>query len=103
MIIIIHFHLGAKNEFIDINFESATSIICEFHNQARPSMKMCAISYGECEESLIVSTHGSTTKDSPNTVRLQLHSDLQNYCYTINATNGTFTALIEGIYSKQST
>ena len=63
-------------------------------------MKICTISYGECEESLIMSAYGSTTNDSSNTVRLQLHSDLQNYCYTINATNGTFTALIEGIYSK---
>ena len=92
--------LGTKNEYVDIKFESATSIVCEFRNQTRPNMKLCTITYGECEESLVMSAHGNTTDDSPNTVTLQLHSDLQNYCYTINATNGTFTVLIEGIYSK---
>ena len=47
-----------------------------------------------------MSAQGHTTFDLPNIVRLELTSDLQSYCYTINASNGSFTVLMEGIYSK---
>ena len=97
------FHLGTKNEYVDVKFESATRIVCEFRNQVRRNNKLCTIIYGECQKPLIMTIRGNTTNDSPNTVRLELHSYLQNYCYIINATNGTYTVLIEGIYSEWST
>ena len=47
-----------------------------------------------------MSAQDHTTLDLPNTVRLELSSDLQSYCYIINASNGTFAVLIEGFYSN---
>ena len=47
-----------------------------------------------------MTVQGVTTPDSPFTVRLELPPDLQSYCYIINATNGTFNVLIEGVFAN---
>ena len=93
-------NLGTKDEFVDINFESATRVVCEFRNQDEQSNKLCGITYGECQQPLNMTTEGNSTVDSPNIVRLELHRYLQSYCYTIRATNGSFTMITEGIYNS---
>ena len=95
------YFVGTKNEFVDVKFESATSVVCDFHNEDGQNNKVCAITFGQCQQPLNISVQGVTTHDLPNTVILELPIDLESYCYLINATNGTFNVLIEGSYTSK--
>ena len=88
------------DQYVDVNFESASRVVCRFLNQQDEySNKSCTITLRLCEQNILesVSVQGHTTS---NPVRLEFSSNLQSYCYTINASNGTFAVLIEGMYNN---
>ena len=100
MNIYMHFFIGNIDQYVTVNFESASTVVCDFLNQQDEySNKSCTVTFGSCQQDItqFTSVQGHTTS---NTVRLKLTSDLQSYCYTINASNGSYAVLLEGIYSS---
>ena len=92
--------IGDIDQYVNIKFESTSRVVCEFLNQRDEyNNKSCTITFGSCQQDITqsVSVQGHTTT---NTIRLELSSDLQSYCYTINASNGSFIVLIEGMYGN---
>ena len=59
----------------------------------------CDVAYGPCicEQPPTMTAQG--TLSSPNTVRIDLPNIPQTseYCYVVNASNGTFSVLIKGL------
>ena len=71
--------------------------MCTFLNHTSLRVK-CEIAYGSCEQPLTSVVRGITT--SPNTVVISLPKPLAiNDCYTITATNDTFSLQIQGMSS----
>ena len=95
------FSIDAVNKFVNVTFVSETRIVCTFlglHQNQGANSLMCGISYGPCQQTPMTS-QGDV--GSPNTVNIELPASMSSgtYCYTINASNGTYTVLVEGIIS----
>ena len=94
-------HAGSTNTYVSVNFKTDNRIDCVFltvqENQLKPSLT-CDIVYGPCQQTSDVKVMGTAT--SSNTVTIDLPLNLNStptiYCYTINASNGTFTTLVKG-------
>ena len=75
--------------------------MCEFIDSLNTYSRMlCSIKYGPCQQPFTMTAQGSVVTGSPSTVKIDLDSDLNTYCYSINASNGTFTLLMEGNSGK---
>ena len=92
-------HADTINKYVEVQFESASHVVCTFVNDMSSEFeKSCSIRYGKCQERLLMTAEGATSPHSPNIVDLELvASELQSFCYTINASNTTFTVIMEGI------
>ena len=87
----------------EMGTESLTRIVCIFPNlvQGEPenqgqSERSCTVVYRLCEQqNNIISQVG--TRNSSNTVVIDLPVNLQSnaFCYVINASDGSFTVLVE--------
>ena len=92
---------GSSRSFVRVtsNIESTTrpTITCEFTNQLDSSNKSCNVSYGLCGQQLSRTAQGSSSPEEPNIIRVEL--DLSDpaamYCYTVSASNDTFTAVVD--------
>ena len=82
-----------------------SKVICTFldqqNNHTEKSLT-CAITYGPCPMSVNQSVNGIPS--SPNTVIIDLPPDHQSSerCYTIIASNNTFTVAMQGKMGKNS-
>ena len=95
--------LGQTNVYFNVSFETINKIICtQWHlsQQKNRSTVMCNAVYWSCQQTI---THDMYTSSS-STVNIDL-PERGYYCYAINASNGTFTILVEGAikFSKFST
>ena len=81
-------------------FLSARDIVCEFIDRITMySTKWCSIKYGPCQQPFTMTAQGSNLSDSSTTVKINTNTNLDSYCYTINASNGSFTLLMDGTYN----
>ena len=91
--------LGATNTLVDVTFIPNTrSIMCTFMNQPQDVVKQCSISitYGTlCDQVLGVyrSAGPSDILPSPS---IEFLNDVAEYCFTVNASSGNLTIVIEG-------
>jgi glycopeptide antibiotics resistance protein len=92
---------------VDISVDLASKMVtCFFHQQTENGEKYCSIEYGPSRENC--KSHNwikftTNTSTSGNVVLLIPLNDSEQfqpreeYCFTVTASNGTFTVLIEGI------
>ena len=93
----IHTDLGCKNLFVDVQYNfSASTFICNFLNQMDTSIKYCSIVYGDCDQWQTQIARGNSTPGAPNTVTLTVMISGGSVCYTAEASNGSFTLVVEG-------
>ena len=101
-------NIDVVNHLVSVTFESANRVVCLFvglqDSQTTRSLS-CVIVYGLCQQQLLDSRqeiHGTSTSFS--TVVIDLPASIQSgvHCYTVNASNGTFTVLVEGITGQYS-
>ena len=82
-----------------MTLETANKIVCTFlSEQESQSTLSCDVAYGPCQQQPTMIAQG--TVSLPNTVNIDLISAISqtsDYCYAVNASNGTFTVLIEGL------
>ena len=88
-----------------MNFESANRVLCNFlqYSHSNLSSYVCKIEYGQCGQQLNTSTKGYALAEFPSTVtvRINPHPNLQQWdCYTITASNDTYTVFLKGFFSK---
>ena len=55
----------------------------------------CDVAYGPCQQEPTEIARGTLTATS-NIVNIAIDPQTSEYCYVVNASNGTFTVLIEG-------
>ena len=75
----------------------STRVVCIFLNEPEgQSEKSCMIVYRPCEQQNMTSQVVGI-RNSSNTVVIDLPVNLRlsNYCYVINASNGSFTVQVE--------
>ena len=97
------FIIGGTNKFVDVNFESADTVLCNFlqHNSSTSQPYTCKIEYGHCEQQLNTTVEGYALAKFPSIVRIDLLPNLQRWeCYIITASNGSYTVLLKGSFSK---
>ena len=98
---------GTTNHFVDLSFNLASeTATCLFLHQQESSYKSCSIMYGlPAGETCTSLSYQSNTSESnyvymhiglPTTNQLQSQSE---YCFTITASNGTLTAMVEGTFT----
>ena len=81
---------------MDIMFQSTHQILCSFLAQQRDQSTMsCDIAYGPCQQEPTEISRGTITATA-NIVNITIDPQTSEYCYVINASNGTFTVLIDG-------
>ena len=97
----VHLHIGCVNKFVAVEYDSTTSTItCQFLNQSGiyEPLKRCSVHYGLCSNQQQQWTEISRTNNMSNNVTLQL--DVVNlgrtYCFTVTATRGKDTVVVEG-------
>ena len=97
------FSQGARSSFVNVMFDVVlSSIHCKFLNQNESSEKSCSVVYGSPNQGCSTATQSSYVQHS-NTVIIGLPSlrsgeskSLGEYCFTITASNGTFTTKVAG-------
>ena len=83
----------------------SSAVICKFINQQNNNVKSCTIAYGPGETCSNLSNHGlsSRTTVTPDSVVINLPELSQTdgilYCYLVTASNDSFTAVVEGMFS----
>ena len=55
----------------------------------------CDVAYGPCQQEPTEIARGTITTTT-NIVNIVIDPQTSEYCYVVNASNGTFTVLIEG-------
>ena len=55
----------------------------------------CDVAYGPCQQGPTEIARGTITATA-NIVNIAIDPQTSEYCYVVNASNGTFTVLIEG-------
>lgn len=63
------------------------------------SLKTCYVEYGECQN-LSRTSRGDTDTDNSIKLDLDLSGLTEPYCYTVTASDGTHTVIVEGETSK---
>ena len=81
--------------------QTSYSVVCTFINQKSDVQKTCSITYGP------VGGNCNTSKQTSQTlandiviVGLPLEEIEQEYCFSVTATNGSFTAIVEGTFKN---
>ena len=97
--IIINYIDGSSKSFVRVLVNNCI-ITCIFENRQDTTEKSCIVEYGPCEEPVNQIAQANSTLADPYLVKIQLDSELSSYCYTVNASNSTFTVFIEGNITK---
>ena len=93
---------GSSENFVRVtsNIENTTrlTVTCEFTNQLDSSNKSCNVAYGLCGQQLSEMAQGVSSSEEPNIARvvLDLSDAATMYCFSVTASNDTFTASIDG-------
>ena len=76
----------------------ASTITCVFLNTgSQNGNHMCSIRYGSCQQEFSHDSQGSTTVEFPDRVVIQIKlSGSECYVYSVKASNGTFSVIVEG-------
>ena len=91
--------IGSTNQYVEVTFISAKNVSCEFLDRlSTHSRKSCSIRYGPCQQPFTMTAQGSVISGSPSTIKIDLDTDLNTYCYSVNASNGTLSLLLEGTF-----
>lgn len=95
-----HIHTtGCTNRLVTVDVDSAASTLtCQFQNDQNTVQKTCSVEYSICGQEQVFTTKGNSTLELPDRVTLQLSlpSGSNCYAYTIRASNGTSTVIVEG-------
>ena len=87
---------GRSNKYVNITFQSINQILCAFlGQQGGQSTMSCNVAYGPCQQEPTEIARGTITATA-NIVNIAIDPQTSEYCYVVNASNGTFTVLIEG-------
>ena len=93
-----HIILGQTNKYVNITFKQ-NKFVCTFLDQQGGQLTQisCRVAYGPCQQQPNMVARGSVT--SPSTVDIDLPAIPQTneYCYVVNASNGTFAIFIKGL------
>ena len=98
----IHILIGQTNKYVNVTLEMTNKIVCTFLSQQESrSTISCDVAYGPCQQQPTMIAQG--TISSPNTMNIDLPviPQTSDYCYAVNASNGTFTVIIEGQISSE--
>jgi hypothetical protein len=101
---------GAINLYVDVRFEQvvnqgneSTRIVCIFSNETSiQSELLCEILYKPCQEQNIISRAVGRNSSNMVIINLSENLELKTYCYTITASNGSYTILIKDNYTVTS-
>ena len=99
--------LGRSDHFVDVTVNLASEIVtCLFLQQTENCEKYCSIEYAPSRENCKsqnwrkftanTTTTGNVVFLFPSLNNLEQFLPEEEYCFTVNASNGTFTVLIEG-------
>jgi hypothetical protein len=103
---------GVINQYVKVKLErvvkkgndsESTRIVCIFPNETSVQSELsCKILYKPCQEQNMTSRRAVGIKNSSNMVIIDLsvNLELKMYCYTITASNGTNTILIEDVVTS---
>ena len=99
------YSIDQTNTFVSVVFDLITnSIVCNFHNQIGGSKRFCNIDYGPEGESC--SSYSQTSRSTSDVVRIGLPLQLTStgqYCFSLTGNNGTYAAVVEGIFKPNVT
>lgn len=97
--------IECTNNFIQVIYKETTSISepvisCVYLKQSDASNKTCCIGYGICDQETFEYTQQECNEDFPYNIQLDVsgHSR-QTYCYTVTASNDTYTVKVKGNFS----
>lgn len=78
---------------------SESTISCIFLNPSDTSEKTCCVTHGKCDKNGPENVQECKT-NSPYSIQLEVpgHSN-QRYCYTVTASNDTYTVKVEGTFT----
>ena len=93
-------HAGAINQYVNVRFnqgnESTRIILCIFPNATNQSKLLCNVEYKPCQKQNMTSRAVGIRNSSDTVIiNLSVNLELKTYCYTITASNGSYTVLIE--------
>ena len=93
-------HAGCTNEFVEVDIDLTTSsLTCLFQNNQNTAEKTCSVEYSLCtHQGLVFSTEGNNTLEIPDrvTLKLNLTTGSNCYTYTVRASDGINTIVVEG-------
>ena len=80
------------------------TVTCSFLNQQETSNNSCSIKYGLPGETCRILSHQNGNSSSSDGVQVVLPmNDLlqpqREYCFIVTASNGTFIAMVEGLFT----
>ena len=86
---------------MNITFQTTNKILCTFlDQQGSQGTVSCDVAYGPCQQQPNTSARGTIT--APNIVNIAINPQTSEYCYVVNASNGTFTVIIEGMITTST-
>ena len=101
---------GSTNQFVDVTFNPVTkTVTCFFLNLEEGTKKFCSIVYSVFSERLRCRKLQQNSTSLTDEVVMSLvpahdqnDAPIEYYCFTVTASNGTFTAVVEGSFSNTS-
>ena len=88
------------NNFVQVVYRETSSvsiISCEFLNQSDTSEKTCCATYKSCNKKEPGNTQ-TCDRDSPYNIQLEVVDESYD-CYTVTASNDTYTVKVEGTFN----
>ena len=95
-------NIGDINHFVDVDIMQAMDrIVCTFHDQqSGVQERACRIVYGPMGSNCGTMSQSSHSFSDSVVIGLPLEDIEQEYCFSITAISGPFTAIVEGIFLK---
>ena len=101
--------LGCLNTFVQVEvdtseIECSYTITCVFLNQLDATVKSCSVTYGPCQQETTKNVTSDPTDGDTVSVMVQelenCNSSTRALCYTVTATNGSYTIEVEGRFGE---
>ena len=87
------YHIGCTNEFVHVEYDSATSTItCNFLDERDLSIKSCF--FQQCDQILASSPGQNSTVEAPNTIPLSVATG-DSDCFLVTASSNSFRVTVE--------
>ena len=89
--------------FVNIDItQSSDCVVCNFHHQhiSVDKEKTCSIAYGPVGSNCETTSQWSHSFSESVVIGLPLEDIEQDYCFSVTASNGFLTAIIEGTFKK---